>query len=279
MHSHRSQENSFRPMMIFMLALALLCLTQCKQAIVAGMGSSCRVCEAPPANSCLSVIELKSYEAEGVCVNDVCVYTEAPVTCEFGCDPDALACAAEGDLCELGFGMDADGECVDLDECARETSPCPENATCANTDGAYTCTCASGYGLVDEACVDIDECTLATDDCAEGLHCQNTAGAFTCACDNGFALSDDTCVDIDECASESDDCVSTATCTNTSGNYTCACPSGHTGDGLSSGSDCTDIDECSDGSDACDDLATCANTDGGLYLHLSRWLSWGWNHL
>jgi len=251
-----------RALMTMLSALALLGLTQCKQASVAGMGSSCRVCETPPANSCLSPTELQSYGETGVCENDVCVYTETTVACEFGCDPDVLACAAEGDLCELGYGMNTDGECVDIDECARDTSPCPESATCTNTEGSYTCTCASGYELVDDACADIDECTLETDDCAAELHCQNTAGSFTCACDNGFELSDDACVDIDECTLETDDCVSTATCTNTSGNYTCACPSGYTGDGLSSGSDCTDIDECSDGSDNCDDLATCANTDG-----------------
>ena len=33
----------------------------------------------------------------------------------------------------------------DLDECQLETDGCHDNATCADTDGSYTCTCDIGY--------------------------------------------------------------------------------------------------------------------------------------
>lgn len=44
------------------------------------------------------------------------------------------------------YMLDADGvTCPDIDECATGTASCDSNATCANTPGAYTCTCEAGY--------------------------------------------------------------------------------------------------------------------------------------
>ena len=36
-------------------------------------------------------------------------------------------------------------KCVDKDECGANVSPCHLNADCTNTDGAYFCSCATGY--------------------------------------------------------------------------------------------------------------------------------------
>lgn len=33
----------------------------------------------------------------------------------------------------------------DIDECSAESSPCDENADCANSDGFYSCTCKRGF--------------------------------------------------------------------------------------------------------------------------------------
>ena len=33
----------------------------------------------------------------------------------------------------------------DVDECSAESSPCSENAECANSDGSYSCTCKQGF--------------------------------------------------------------------------------------------------------------------------------------
>ena len=33
----------------------------------------------------------------------------------------------------------------DVDECSAESSPCDENADCANSDGFYSCTCKQGF--------------------------------------------------------------------------------------------------------------------------------------
>lgn len=44
----------------------------------------------------------------------------------------------------------------DIDECAI-SSPCRNGATCINTNGSYTCSCAKGYEGRD--------CLINTDDC------------------------------------------------------------------------------------------------------------------
>ena len=39
---------------------------------------------------------------------------------------------------------------IDIDECA--STPCDKNATCANTDGSFICTCNTGYSGDGFAC-------------------------------------------------------------------------------------------------------------------------------
>ena len=39
---------------------------------------------------------------------------------------------------------------IDVNECER--SPCPEESTCRNTRGSFTCQCASGYTRTGEEC-------------------------------------------------------------------------------------------------------------------------------
>ena len=34
---------------------------------------------------------------------------------------------------------------TDVDECSAESSPCPADSTCANTEGSYTCPCDDGF--------------------------------------------------------------------------------------------------------------------------------------
>ena len=44
--------------------------------------------------------------------------------------------------------MDSNGRnCSDIDECLLGTDDCDTYATCANTDGSYTCTCNAGKHL------------------------------------------------------------------------------------------------------------------------------------
>ena len=48
--------------------------------------------------------------------------------------------------CNPGYKLMDDGKaCQDIDECAGAANSCHSNATCVNTEGAYTCICQTGY--------------------------------------------------------------------------------------------------------------------------------------
>ena len=66
--------------------------------------------------------------------------------------------------------------CTDIDECTDGTDNCDVNASCANTDGGFTCTCDNGYTSDGTACTDEDECTLGTDKCDDNATCSNVPG-------------------------------------------------------------------------------------------------------
>ena len=40
----------------------------------------------------------------------------------------------------------------DIDECAANTHNCHSNADCTNTNGAFTCTCKSGFTASGTTC-------------------------------------------------------------------------------------------------------------------------------
>lgn len=73
--------------------------------------------------------------------------SNAPKTC------DDLVCGARQECVELGGPRCAcaegyervDGECVDVDECAKDKHDCPENTECVNTEGSYECKCTKGF--------------------------------------------------------------------------------------------------------------------------------------
>jgi alpha-tubulin suppressor-like RCC1 family protein len=162
--------------------------------------------------------------------------------------------------CTKGF-IANDGKCLDINECTDGTDTCDSNASCTNTEGSYTCTCAEGFDDVSaagEICINIDECDLGLDDCASDEMCQDTAGAFNCVCGPGLLMTADGCVDLNECLAGGA-CASEASCTNTHGGYLCTCPAGYEGDAFSS---CDDVDECVTLPDACKAGQGCVNTPG-----------------
>ncbi|KAH9488617.1 hypothetical protein Btru_061290 [Bulinus truncatus] len=143
-------------------------------------------------------------------------------TCE--CRGRALSCDnVKGCICISGWtGSDCS---TDVDECQKPDS-CPRDQICRNTNGSFTCSCPSGYNLINGNCTNIDECaSFALNDCDQ--ICTDNPGSFSCSCRPGFQRSNKTCLDINECTVTgihqhkcSDHCV------NLHGTYSCSCPIG-----------------------------------------------------
>lgn len=47
-------------------------------------------------------------------------------------------------VCDAGFEA-GDGGCVDVDECKGSPKPCHALASCANSEGSFSCACSAGY--------------------------------------------------------------------------------------------------------------------------------------
>ena len=78
---------------------------------------------------------------------------------------------------------------IDTDECINSTSNCAQ--ICINEVGSYSCSCDTGYQLLNDnyGCADIDECAQSIDGCV--YTCTNTIGNYTCSCDSGYYLASD----------------------------------------------------------------------------------------
>ena len=161
------------------------------------------------------------------------------------------SCPATHEVLIRGDGR----EICDLNECLDVTiSRCDPNATCANTIGAWTCTCNSGYRGTGMFCMDIDECAEGSHLCHANADCDNLDGAYMCTCQSGYEGSGFACTDIDECARGTHGCVVNERCVNQIGMpNTCECVPGTTrltpmdpcavncGDGVvGSGEECDD---------------------------------------
>ena len=201
--------------------------------------------------------------------------------------------------CTCDFGFFGDGfNCSDSDECGESMFPvttamvvdplymandCSPQAMCANTYGAYNCSCEDGFEGDGFNCTDIDECLEGVDNCDENAWCNNTFGGFECYCNDGWFGDGVECADSDECAEndspmsvanvtdplwDSNECHDNGFCTNSLGGYNCTCNDGYEGDGFN----CTNIDECAEEIDECSEWADCTDTDG--FYNCTCWLGY-----
>ena len=80
--------------------------------------------------------------------------------------------------------------CVDINECeGGSEATCGENYECFNTDGSYTCQCASGFDQNEfYVCVDVDECSRP-DTCGDNAECVNTPGKMKISFNSGIFIN------------------------------------------------------------------------------------------
>ena len=134
-----------------------------------------------------------------VCTNGKCTGAVNSCPCKVnngGCGVNASCAAGANGLpvctpCLAGFQL-VGSVCADIDECKIPNS-CAAEATCANTAGAFTCTCNKGYTGNGKTCADIDECSIKPLDCAPTATCVNTKGSYTCVCPIGVGGDGKTC--------------------------------------------------------------------------------------
>ncbi|XP_030205447.1 adhesion G protein-coupled receptor E2 isoform X1 [Gadus morhua] len=109
--------------------------------------------------------------------------------------------------CPQGYSSNADGVCIDFDECEGEKDSqsgyqCGEDAKCANTNGSSLCKCNDGFEttkgeqsfdpLIGDKCSDIPECDREKGLCekhGEYAECRNSVPFYSCICKMGFIAS------------------------------------------------------------------------------------------
>ncbi|KRF99819.1 LOW QUALITY PROTEIN: uncharacterized protein Dwil_GK13673, partial [Drosophila willistoni] len=134
--------------------------------------------------------------------------------------------------CGSGFYLKDDGSCVDIDECAQNTTNNCHihlHKECRNTLGSFFCHCQAGYSLdvTQDRCVDINECSINNHNCLPTQRCDNTIGSYICtrlqSCGTGYTLNAETgiCDDDDECALGTHNCPISYDCYNTKGSFRC----------------------------------------------------------
>ncbi|KAK3612418.1 hypothetical protein CHS0354_032019 [Potamilus streckersoni] len=156
--------------------------------------------------------------------------------------------------CNQGYHMSG-SLCLDVNECAGNSSLCPVHASCVNLAGYYKCVCDAGFVNQSGICADLDECTIV-DSCPPYSICNNTYGSYQCNCREGFQNVGVLCRDTDECTANI--CPQNGVCHNSIGSYYCTCKPGYQMQGLI----CIDKNECTQEINVCQLRANCTNTDG-----------------
>uniref|UniRef100_A0A672M1N7 EGF containing fibulin extracellular matrix protein 1 n=1 Tax=Sinocyclocheilus grahami TaxID=75366 RepID=A0A672M1N7_SINGR len=155
------------------------------------------------------------------CINHYGGYLCLPQNAQIFSNHRGVAAGAK--QCLLGFTLDEQNYCHDVDECSQSLHTCNADQICYNTRGSYTCQCNPGYQKHGEQCVDRNECMLSH----YCMHrCVNTAGSYYCECKDGYQLASNnhSCVDVNEC-DQTQPCQHQ--CFNLLGSYVCQCDQGY----------------------------------------------------
>ncbi|KAH8406404.1 hypothetical protein KR222_000115, partial [Zaprionus bogoriensis] len=174
-------------------------------------------------------------------------------------------------ICPDGYSLDeAQGKCVDIDECKEQLHACEPVQYCHNRIGGYRC-----LDIKDNNCQAGFLYNNKTNECEE-----NSEGRYQCIpidsqdCGTGYYLRDGSCKDIDECFHNvTNSCLNELhqECKNTIGSYYCNCIPGYSLDAMQN--KCIDINECSINNHNCLPTQRCDNTIGSYIC--TRWTSCG----
>lgn len=147
--------------------------------------------------------------------------------------------------------------CENVNECDAAGS-CPADASCADTEGSYSCICPAGTklsGSGNEArCA--DPCDPSP--CDPHAECAVQADEAVCSCTGNYTGDGRSCALDDRCAALA--CPAHGSCSLATGTPACVCASGYE----AMGELCVDKDECVSSS-ACSAREECTNIEGGFH--------------
>ena len=130
--------------------------------------------------------DIDECSVDDVCSStSICVNTEGSFKCN--CMDDFVE---DNGVCvdvNVSMSMYRYLNCQDIDECAINTGDCDLNATCANFNGSFSCTCNDGFSGDGTTCKDVDECALMLDNSDDDGRCTDLNGSFKCECNSGFS--------------------------------------------------------------------------------------------
>ncbi|BFZ10669.1 hypothetical protein BsWGS_13708 [Bradybaena similaris] len=178
-----------------------------------------------------------------------------PDTCQLGytgenCDKKLVPCESD-DVCKLNSqcflaedgsnrcfcapGYENDGnDCLKLDLCADERSPCHHQATCSQKGpDIINCTCNNGWHGDGFQCMPNHPCDGSTK-CHRAAICLDVEpGQYVCVCKTGYKGNGLVCDLVDLCIENNGGCHPKAECTFIQeGERNCTCPDLMSGDGI-----------------------------------------------
>ena len=178
-----------------------------------------------------------------------------------------LSIVDHGYYCACLDGFSATNCDDNVDDCT--SSPCVNNATCADLVDGFSCYCGDS-GYEGPTCADdIDECAVGPCHPRNTISCIEALASYSCVCVNGY--SGPNCeIDDNECASSP--CQHDSTCTESVDTYNCACTAGWDGQNC-----IVDVDECL--SSPCSHGGTCVQSSQNATVTIDSFLCFcadGW---
>ncbi len=191
-------------------ASEMSCAQGCQNGACLADACSGVSCAQPPADSCVSDTQVRSYQPTGACSQGACVYGSTETTCDPGMKCLGGACVIPSSSCNSAT---CDGCCA-ANACI---TPADQTVTQCGSGAAACGACSTGYVCANASCQDIDECATNHGGCDVHATCINVRGGRTCECTSGYVGNGLSCTpagaDAGVCnSSNCDGCCAGGTC-------------------------------------------------------------------